>query len=335
MPSLQSRLLFIVLRNRHLLKLHLKKEAWDWNTSIPLFRQECEEGAKKAGRLPDGIKVTPASIAGLPDGLSAEWIQPITAARGSARNDLVIFYTHGGGYVSGSCSDHRMQVAKIVQASGISALLYEYRLAPEHPFPAAIEDTLTAYRWLLTQVISPYQIVIAGESAGGGLCLATLLALRDQDIPLPAAAVALSPWTDLKCTGESYRTKARVCLAPVGMSTVCSKYYAGDHDPELPWISPLYGDLHGLPPSLIYVGDDETMRDDSIRYAEKAKSSGVEVTFKVWEGMVHCFPLFFPLFPEAKQAMDEICVLIKTHTGRVHEPIYDLKNGHNYFRVGS
>ena len=113
------------------------------------------------------------------------------------------------------------------------------------------------------------------------------------------------------CTGESHRTKAKVSIDPPGMSTVCSKYYAGDHDPCLPWISPLYGDLHGLPPLLIYVGDDEMMHDDSTRFAEKAKAAGVEVTLKVAEGMVHCYPLFAPLFPEATQAMEEICAFIK------------------------
>jgi acetyl esterase/lipase len=227
----------------------------------------------------------------------------------------VIFYTHGGGYVSGSCSDHRGFVAKFVQGSGVGALLYEYRLAPEHPFPAALEDTLTAYRWLLSQSVSPSRIIIVGESAGGGLCLATLLALRDHGIPLPAAAVALSPWTDLRLTGESNRTRAKVSIDPVGMSMVCSQYYAGDEDPGLPYISPLYGDLHGLPPLLIYVGNDEMGRDDSTRFAEKAKAAGVDVTLRVGEGMVHCYPLFAPLFPEATQAMQEICAFIKGKTG--------------------
>lgn len=306
MPSLQSRLLNFVLRNRHLLHFRLKKESWDWNTSIPLFREACEKGAKRLGRMPEGIEISPVTAHGLP----AEWIRPSHSSNAKA-----IFYTYGGGYVSGSCEDHRMQVAKFVQGSGTSALLFEYRLAPEHPYPAAIEDSLSAYQWLLSQGISPSKIVIVGESAGGGLCLATLLAIRDLGIALPAAAVALSPWTDLTCSGESYRTKAKVCISPRGMSAVCSKYYAGDHDPCLPWISPLYGDLRGLPPLMIFVGDHETMRDDSIRFAEKAKAAGVDVSLKVGEGMVHCYPLFAPLFPEATEAMDEICAFIKTHLG--------------------
>lgn len=320
MPSIQSRLVNLALRNRHLLQFRLTREAWDWNTSVPAFREVCERGARRV-KLPEGVEVSPATIQGLPDGLAAEWIRPSAIAALQAADDAVIFYVHGGGYVSGSCSDHRGVVAKLVQGTGIRALLHEYRLAPEHAFPAALEDTLAAYGWLLAQGVLPSRIVIAGESAGGGLCLATMLALRDKGIPLPAAAVAISPWTDLKLTGESYRTKAKVCLAPPGMNVVCSRFYAGDHDPCLPWISPLYGALDGLPPMLICVGDDETMRDDSVRFAEKAKAAGVQVTLRVGEGMIHCYPLLAPLFPEATQAMEEICAFIRAHAGQEREPV--------------
>ncbi|MDR3574147.1 MAG: alpha/beta hydrolase [Anaerolineaceae bacterium] len=312
MTSLKSQLFNFALRYRHLLKFRLHKETWDMNTSIPRFRQDCEDGAKRSGKLPEGIEVIQLQVAGMP----AEWIRPR-----AAKNDGVIFYTHGGGYVSGSCADHRAFVAKFVEGTGISALLFEYRLAPEYPYPAALDDTLAAYSWLLADGISPEQIVIVGESAGGGLCLAALLALKDKSLPLPAAAVALSPWTDLKLTGSSHQTKAKVCLSPYGMAAVCSKVYAGENDPSLPWISPLYGDLHGLPPLDIYVGDDETMRDDSIRFAEKAQAAGVQVSLKVGMGMLHCYPLFAPIFPEAAQAMQEICTFIKTHANQKVERI--------------
>jgi len=311
MQSIQSQLINFVIRNRHLLKFSLKRETWDWNTSIAAFREECEKGARKV-KLPEGLVTSPVNIEGLATGLAAEWIRPSAKARVGEVKDAYIFYTLGGGYVSGSCSDHRGFVAKFVQGSGVRALLYEYRLAPEYPFPAALEDTLTAYCWLLAQGASPSRIIIAGESAGGGLCLATLLALRDKGILLPAAAVALSPWTDLKLTGESHQTRAKVAIDPPGMARVCSQYYAGESDRSLPWISPLYGDLQGLPPLLIYVGNDELMRDDSIRFAEKAKAAGVRITLNVGEGMVHCYPLFAPLFPEATQAMNEICAYIRT-----------------------
>jgi acetyl esterase/lipase len=306
MPSLRSRLLLFMMKNRHWLRFRLKEENIDWNKykSIVQFRRECEEGARRFGKIPVGIEISPVTA----DGLPAEWILPSEATQ-----DKVIFWVHGGGYVSGSCSDHQIHVSKFVKGANIGALLFEYRLAPEHPYPAALDDSVKAYHWLLAQGVSASNVVFAGDSAGGGLGLATLLALRDQGLPLPSAAVAISPWTDLKCSGESYRSNARKCLSPQGTWTAFSKHYIGDHDPELPWISPLYGDLRGLPPLLIYVGGDEILRDDAVCFAEKAKEAGVDVTLRVGEGLFHCFPVCAPLFPEATQAMNEICTFIKTH----------------------
>jgi acetyl esterase/lipase len=142
------------------------------------------------------------------------------------------------------------------------------------------------------------------------------LAIRDKGLPLPTAAVALSPWTDLTLSGESYRTKRRVCISPPGMSKVCSKYYYADNDPTDPWISPLHGDLHGLPPIFINVGSYETMMDDSTRFAAKAKAAGVDMTLVVAEKMVHCYPLMAPMFPEATQALGDICTFIKKRLGK-------------------
>ncbi|KAF0218432.1 MAG: Alpha/beta hydrolase fold-3 domain [Geobacteraceae bacterium] len=309
MPSLQCRIFLFVLRNRHLLRFKLKKEtAVDWETSLPEVRRSAEKSAKMLGKLPKDIEASPVAIGG---GLLAEWIQPAQAVK-----DKVILYFHGGGYVLGSIQAHRGIVSKFVKGSGVVALLFDYRLAPEHPFPAALDDSLAAYRWLLAEGVSPSKIVFAGDSAGGGLCLATLLALRDQGIPLPAAAVTLSPWTDVKNTGESLRTNARLCLAPANSWVACSKHYAGNNDPGLPYISPLYGDLRGLPPILIHVGGHETLLSDSTRFAEKAKAAGTDVTLKIGEGLFHCYPACAPLFPEATQAMDEICAFIKTHVGK-------------------
>jgi len=311
MPSLKSKLINSILRHRHLLRFQFRADRFDFNSSIPAFRQQCENATRKV-KLPAGIEVSAVSI----DGLKAEWILPAHKSK-----DKVIFYTHGGGYVSGSCSDHRAIVAKLVKATDITALLFEYRLAPEHPYPAALDDAVAAYNWLLAQGISSENIMIVGESAGGGLALAALLAMRDQGFPLPVAAVAISPWTDLTCSGDSYRSKAKVCLSPDGSWTVFGKYYVGDNDPSWPWISPLYGDLHDLPPLLIYVGDDEILRDDSIRFAEKARAAGIEVALRVGKGMVHCYPLMAPLFPEATEAMDEICAFIKTALAPAKKPI--------------
>jgi acetyl esterase/lipase len=202
-------------------------------------------------------------------------------------------------------------VAKFVRNTGIAALLYEYRLAPEHPFPATIDDTLTVYKWLLAQGTLPSKVVIVGESAGGGLCLAALLAFRDECLPLPSAGVAISPWTDLLCTGESYRTNASKCMSPDGTWTAFSRHYAGEHNAGHPWISPLYGDLAGLPPLMIYVGGDEILRDDSVQFAERAKAAGVDVTLRIGEHMCHCYPVLAPMFPEATKAMNEICGFIR------------------------
>ncbi len=308
MPSLKSNLFLFALRNRHLFQGRLKPQVIDWDTSTTQLRIEFEEAAKKSAPIPSNVEITPVAIPDLPAGLRAEWIMP----RGASK-DKIIFYTHGGGYVSGSCADHRMHVAKFVNDTGIGALLYEYRLAPEHPFPAAVEDTLVAYRWVLEQGIKPENIIIVGESAGGGLCLAALVAIRDEGLPLPTAGVALSPWTDLNCTGESYRTNAKKDISYEGSWTVWGKYYAGDCDRTHPWMSPLYADLGGLPPLLIVVGTAEILLDDARSFARKAQAAGVDVTLGEWEGMVHCFPLFAPIIPEATQAWQQTCDFIRQH----------------------
>jgi acetyl esterase/lipase len=206
-----------------------------------------------------------------------------------------------------------MFVAKLVKRCGVAALLYEYRLAPEHPYPAALEDTVTTYQWLLEQGYRPDRTLFVGESAGAGLELAALLALRDRGIPLPSAVVSMSPVTDLTLSGESHRINARSCLSPPGMAEVCAKAYAGEQDPVLPYISPLFGDLQGLPPLFITAGGSEILRDDAIRFADKASKSGVETRLLVGEGMMHCYPLMAPFFPEATRAMDEITQFIHQH----------------------
>jgi monoterpene epsilon-lactone hydrolase len=281
----------------------------DWNTyeAILLFRKDVEEGARRFGKLPENIQAAPTKI----DNIYAEWI--ITPRD---RKEKIILYFHGGGYVSGSCNTHRAITAKFVKAIGVGALLFEYRLAPEHPYPAAINDSLAAYQFLLNEGISPDNIVFMGDSAGGGLLLGALLALKDQGKQLPAAAVALSPVTDFKITGESHITKAKVCLSPEGTAEAFGKHYSGEYDVDLPYISPLYGELKGLPPTLIYVGEDETLRDDSIMFADKAKKAGVDVALRVGEGLFHCYPAMAPLFPEANQALKEIKRFINTHIGK-------------------
>ena len=309
MPSLRSHVVLTLLKHRHWLQLKRTRPVVDFDTSIANLRAEVERSAAMFGKLPAGIEASPVIIGDRP----ADWLLPAGSTR-----DRTMLYFHGGGYVMGSVPAHRSIVAKFVRGSGVGALLFGYRLAPEHPYPAALDDALAAYRWLLAQGVAPARIVFVGDSGGGGLCLATLLAVRDQGLPLPAGAAVLSPWTDLALTGESWKRSDP--LAPDGSAMVYSAYYAGDNDPRLPWISPLYGDLHGLPPLFISVGEDEAMLDDSTRFADKAQQAGVDVTLRVGKGMVHCYPALAPLFPEAKQAMGEICDFIRAKAGSP-EPI--------------
>lgn len=248
MASWQSSLIKFMMRQqlRSMDRLHLR--IWDEHTSVTAFREYCERGAARA-KLMIGVEAVPVKIPGLAEGLSAEWLRPTELAKIPKINDAFIFYCHGGGYISGTCSDHRALVSKLVAYTGIPLLLYEYRLAPEHPFPAAIEDTLTAYRWLLTQIKLNTRIIIAGDSAGGGLCLATLLALKDliirgqDELQLPVAGICISPNTDMTLSGKP--NPVRGFVEPVGMALYCSKSYAGKHDPSHPYISPLFGDLYG------------------------------------------------------------------------------------------
>lgn len=308
MSSFRSRMFMFMLRHGHLLRGQLKRRATvDANTSIPKLRIDAERGARLLGKLPKSMQV---------ESVTANGVGAQRLSSSGADNDKVMLYFHGGGYVIGTAESHLPIVAKFVQGSGVQALVFDYRLAPEHPFPAALDDSVAAYSWLLEQGVSPAKIAFCGDSAGGGLCLAALLAVRDKGMPLPAAAVALSPWTDLTNSGESLKTNAGVDMLTWGKSwTVFSKYYAGDSDPSLPYVSPLHGDLSGLPPMLIFAGGDELLRDDSMRFAEKAKDAGVNVTLHVGEGMFHCYPACSPMFPEAKRAMDEICAFVKSHLG--------------------
>lgn len=311
MESLQSRLIKFLMRQNLRTMDRLNIRVWDGNTSVKVWRQYTEDGASKA-LMPKGVEVMPVKIPRLPEGLSAEWLQPTNPVT----DDAVIFYTHGGGYISGSCADHRALVAKLVASTGLKLLLFEYRLAPEHPFPAALEDTLTVYRWLLTQIKPSTRVVAAGESAGGGLCLAALLALKDlvaqgETLKLPTAGVSISPITDMKMTGKPNIVKGSV--EPENMFFWCSKYYSGNNDSGHPYISPLYGDLQGLPPIILTVGTDEGLLDDSLRFVDKAKAAGVDIHLIVGGGQVHCYPLLPDFIPEAKYAMGEIRNFIQKH----------------------
>ncbi|MEI7660819.1 MAG: alpha/beta hydrolase [Bacteroidota bacterium] len=304
MTSFKSKLFNFMMRNRHLLHGRLKREVFTTQTSIEKFREQCERGASRYSRIPGEITIRPEEI----EGMKAEWIIP-----GGADPRKVILYVHGGGYVSGSCSDHRGFVSSFARSCGFTNLVFEYRLAPENPFPAALDDSVKVYGHLLSNGFKPQNILVAGESAGGGLCLALLLALKEQKIALPAAAVAISPWTDLTCSSESYATKNRVSVAPKDSWTVFSSYYAGKQRADHPLISPLFGEPEGLPPLFINSGVDDELYEDGEKFSLKARAAGVDITFRAGTGMVHCYPLLAPMFREATEAMNEICGFIREH----------------------
>jgi monoterpene epsilon-lactone hydrolase len=242
-------------------------------------------------------------------GADGEWIAPANAPLGK-----VILYFHGGGFRVGSVSSHRELIAQIADACGCRVLGINYRLAPEHRFPAALDDALAAYGWMLDQGIASSSIAFAGDSAGGNLVLATMLALRKRRLPLPAAGVLMSPWTDLAATGESYTTRADADpIHQRPMILALAGNYLGEHDPRDPLASPLYAELSGLPPLLIQVGDRETVLDDSTMFADKARAAGVEVDLQVWDGMIHVFQMFGAQLAEAYQAIASIANFLNRH----------------------
>ena len=235
--------------------------------------------------------------------IHAEWIEPANAV---SRN--VILYLHGGGYCICSLDTHRGLAARLAMASQARLLNIDYRLAPENPFPAALEDALAAYKWLLEQGIPAGQIAIGGDSAGGGLTLATAVSARDESLPLPAALFLLSPWTDLTFSGESHRSRKKVdpMFGGENGSLDFAPAYLGGQDPGNPLISPLFADLHGLPPTLIHVGNDEILLDDSTRLEENIRAAGGDARLEVWEGMWHVFQVFAPFVPEAQISINGI-----------------------------
>jgi epsilon-lactone hydrolase len=216
-----------------------------------------------------------------------------------------VVYLYGGGYVISSPHSRRKTAGHIAHASGARVLVPEYRLAPEHPFPAAVEDAIGFVAWLSHNGFPADQVVVAGGSSAGGLALATLVKLRDDGSPLPAGAVVLSPWTDLACTGESLNHNNDLTVTKSALLRMASQYLAG-RDSKNPLASPLYADLAGLPPLLVMVGGEEALLDDSIRFVRKAAIDGVDVTLRIGAGMQHIYPVYAGFMPEADQGVAEI-----------------------------
>jgi epsilon-lactone hydrolase len=267
------------------------------DVSIAEMRAGMEQMAA-ISKAPEGTRVEPVNAGGVP----SEW-----SVAPDASEDVTILYLHGGGYALGSLSSHRHFVGWLSKAAGARVLAADYRLAPEHPYPAAVEDAVAAYRWLLASGVAPARITLAGDSAGGGLALATLVALRDAGIPLPAAAALMSPWVDLALAGESMDSKAEIdpMVTREPLAKMAEAYLAGQ-SATAPTASPLYADLAGLPPLLIHVGTAETLLDDSLRLADRAKAAGVDVQLEVFDDLIHVFHWFAPLLPEAVEATEQV-----------------------------
>lgn len=257
--------------------------------------------------MPADVVVEPVDA----DGVKAEWTSTPTADP-----TRVILFLHGGGYVAGSIQSHRHMIAQAGREAGARTLALEYRLAPEHPFPAALEDALIGYRFLLSQGFLPENIILAGESAGGGLAIATLVSLRDAGTPLPACVWCSSPWVDLEMSGATMQTKAAVdplIQAPY-LQELATAYLNGV-DPRHPMVSPIYADLRGLPPLLIQVGSDETLLDDAIRLAGVAASADVRTTLQVWPHMIHAWHLFYAQLADGRRSLAEMGAFVRAVLG--------------------
>jgi monoterpene epsilon-lactone hydrolase len=240
-------------------------------------------------------------------GVSAD--QVITPA---SRPNRHVLYLHGGGYRLGAPSTYRHFTWRIASAAQARALVVDYRLAPENPFPAALEDAVSYYCWLLAEGADARQIVVIGDSAGGGLALALLLKLRDSGLPRPAAAVVLSPWTDLALTGASFTLNAKLdAIVHAEDAPIFAADYLAGADPRHPYASPLYGDPTGLPPTLIQVSSEEVLRDDAVRMAEKMQRAHCQAELQIWPQMPHVWHVLAPIVPEAREAIAEISKFVR------------------------
>jgi monoterpene epsilon-lactone hydrolase len=293
MPSARSR----VVRSLIVERL-IRRVATPDGRTIDEYRRR-QESLAKHQILPRGTRVEPVSV----EGLRAEFVRATDVSLSDART---ILYFHGGGYISAAC--------------GMRALVVEYRLAPEHKYPAAFEDGLRAFHWLRERGVAPDQMVIGGDSAGGGLALATLLALRDGGEQLPKAVFLLSPWLSQVLDGESYETRAEFdLLIDKDFAGVCAEAFLSGTETDPRELVLFEKDLHGLPSLLVQVGEDEILLSDSLRLVENARAAGVETQLDVWTGMWHVFQAYAVILPEAKQAIAAIGSFVKEKLGEAKQ----------------
>ncbi len=306
MASLQSK---ILMRYLHMVQRMLVNR--EKHKDIPFLRRGLAISAARA-KVPSDVKMKDLEIK---PHIPAIYFKPE-----ESRRNIILLYLHGGGYAVGSAKTHKSLVAKIAQTAHIRSLSVSYRLAPEHPFPAALDDAIDAYVWLLNEGYEPQNIVFGGDSAGGGLTIATLLHLKREELPMPAAGICLSPWTDL--SGTSYSAMNKDPLDPMLKSselTTWGQNYAGQLPINHPSVSPLYAtdqQLAELPPLLIQVGTNEILEDDSINFAKKANQAGAKVTLDVWKDMFHVWQFFWQVIPEAKEAIQQLSSFINEKVGQ-------------------
>lgn len=296
-----------VERLKHLVRERAKRGALSLED-----RRKIMDGNAEQFPVPAGVAIRRADLGGL----GAEWAIPdgLTDEAGAGNT---LLYFHGGGYVVGSTVSHRHIVSRIALAAKARVLSVDYALAPENPFPAAVKDGVKAYRWLLDQGQKPEQIALAGDSAGGGLAAATLLAAREEGLPLPAGAALISPWSDLTCATGSYETRAEAdpMILPEGIRELANIYLTGA-DPRDPLASPNFGNLAGLPPLLIQVGDDEVLLDDSRNLAARAREAGVDVELEVAPDMFHVWHAFYQMFTPGEEAIERMGSWLAARWGR-------------------
>lgn len=296
-----------VERLKHLVRERAKRGALSLED-----RRKIMDGNAEQFPVPAGVAIRRADLGGL----GAEWAIPdgLTDEAGAGNT---LLYFHGGGYVVGSTISHRHIVSRIALAAKARVLSVDYALAPENPFPAAVKDAVKAYRWLLDQGQKPEQIALAGDSAGGGLAAATLLAVREEGLPLPAGAALISPWSDLTCATGSYETRAQAdpMITPEGIRELANIYLTGA-DPRDPLASPNFGNLAGLPPLLIQVGDDEVLLDDSRNLAARAREAGVDVDLEVAPDMFHVWHAFYQMFTPGEEAIERMGSWLAARWGR-------------------
>lgn len=281
--------------------------AWGPDTTLDQMRKDWDEVFAKH----------PCSVGAKCENVVAGGVPTLRITAPGAEPDRAILYLHGGGYVFGSPRSHRDLGEFLSRAAKAQVFLLDYRLAPEHPFPAAVDDATAAYRWLLESGFKPERIAVSGDSAGGGLCVATLLSIRNHKLPMPACAVPLSPWADLECTSETFTTKAKddPMVQREMTHQLAGMYVPNGGNLRDPLVSPLHGDLKGLPPLLIQVGERETLLGDSQRLEQLAKKAGVPVTLEIEPGQIHVYQIFASRLDEGVTAIDRIGRFIRRHTG--------------------